>query len=138
MEPLYMTPLYLIACSAAKLDHAAPAAQLYTGQAFRLAMAAAARAGADVLILSGLYGAISPDAIIEPYNCALSKLNKRGRLTWEITTAGELMQHRGRTIVVLAGKHYAAALAGFPNVSLPLRGQGIGQQLATLKGLNHA
>ena len=101
-------------------------------------MAAAARAGADVLILSGLYGPISPDAIIEPYNCALSKLTKRGRLTWEITTAGELMQHHGRDIVVLAGKHYAAALAGFPNVSYPLRGQGIGQQLATLKGLNHA
>lgn len=134
-----MKPLYLIACSAAKLDHAAPAAQLYTGQAFRLAMAAAARAGADVLILSGLYGPISPDAIIEPYNCALSKLNKRGRLIWEITTRGELMQqHLGRHIVVLAGKHYAAALDGFPNVSYPLRGQGIGQQLQTLKGLNHA
>lgn len=133
-----MRPLYLIACSAAKLDHAAPAAQLYTGQAFRLAMAAAARADADVLILSGLYGPISPNAIIEPYNCALSKLTKRGRLTWEITTAGELMQHHGRDIVVLAGKHYAAALAGFPNVSYPLRGQGIGQQLQTLKGLNHA
>lgn len=134
-----MKPLYLIACSAAKLDHAAPAAQLYTGQAFRLAMAAAARADADVLILSGLYGPISPDAIIEPYNCALSKLNKRGRLIWEITTRGELMrQHLDRHIVVLAGKHYAAALDGFPNVSYPLRGQGIGQQLQTLKGLNNA
>ena len=133
-----MRPLYLIACSAAKLDRAAPAAQLYTGQAFRLAMAAAARAGADVLILSGLYGPISPDNIIEPYNCALSKLTKRGRLTWEITTAGELMQHHGRDIVVLAGKHYAAALEGFPNVFYPLRGQGIGPQLQTLKGLNHA
>jgi len=132
-----MKPLYLIACSAAKLDHAAPAAQLYTGQAFRLAMAAAARVDADVLILSGLYGVISPDAIIEPYNCALSKLNKRGRLIWEITTRGELMQqHLDRHIVVLAGKHYAAALDGFPNVSYPLRGQGIGQQLQTLKGLN--
>lgn len=133
-----MKPLYLIACSAAKLDHAAPAAQLYTGQAFRLAMAAAARADADVLILSGLYGPISPDAIIEPYNCALSKLTRRGRLTWEITTAGKLMQHHGRDIVVLAGKHYAAALAGFPNVSYPLHGQGIGRQLQTLKGLTHA
>ena len=82
---------------------------------------------------------ISPDAIIEPYNCALSKLNKRGRLIWEITTRGELMrQHLDRHIVVLAGKHYAAALDGFPNVSYPLRGQGIGQQLQTLKGLNHA
>ena len=133
-----MQPLYLIACSAAKLDHAAPAAQLYTGQAFKLAMAAAGRAGADVLILSGLYGVVSPLSTIEPYNRALSKLNKRERLIWEITTRAKLMHHRGRPIVVLAGKHYAQALAGFPNVSYPLRGQGIGQQLQTLKGLNHA
>lgn len=133
-----MKPLYLIACSAAKLDHAAPAAQLYTGQAFKLAMAAAARAGADVLILSAMHGAVEPTDILAPYDRALSKMTRRERLIWEITTAAKLMQHRDRTIVVLAGKHYAKALAGFPNVSLPLRGQGIGQQLATLKGLNHA
>lgn len=133
-----MRPLYLIACSAAKLDHAAPAAQIYTGQAFRLAMAAAARAGADVLILSAMHGAVEPTDLLAPYNRALSKMTKRERLTWEITTAGELMQHHGRDIVVLAGKHYAQALAGFPNVSYPLRGQGIGHQLQTLKGLNHA
>ena len=133
-----MKPLYLIACSAAKLDHAAPADQLYTGQAFRLAMAAAARVDADVLILSGLYGAISPDAIIEPYNCALSRLDRDGRTTWAQCAALQLLPCYGRSIVVLAGKHYAQALAGFPNVSYPLRGQGIGQQLQTLKGLNHA
>ena len=133
-----MQPLYLIACSAAKLDHAAPAAQLYTGQAFKLAMAAAARADADVLILSGLYGVISPDAIIEPYNCALSRLDRSGRTTWAQGAALQLLPHYGRAIVALAGKHYAQALAGFPNVSYPLRGQGIGQQLQTLKGLNHA
>ena len=133
-----MQPLYLIACSAAKLDHAAPAAQLYTGQAFKLAMAAAARAGADVLILSGLYGAISPDDVIEPYNCALSKLDRAGRTTWAQGAAYQLLPHYGRRIDVLAGKHYAQALAGFPNVSYPLRGQGIGQQLATLKGLSNA
>jgi len=46
-----MKPLYLIACSNAKLGHLAPAAQLYQGQAFKLAMAAAERAGAKVIIL---------------------------------------------------------------------------------------
>jgi hypothetical protein len=38
--------------------------------------------------------------------------------------------------VVLAGQHYAAALEGFPNVTRPLAGLGIGQQLAALKNLN--
>jgi hypothetical protein len=37
---------------------------------------------------------------------------------------------------VLAGKHYAAAVESWPNVSRPLAGLGIGQQLAALKNLN--
>ena len=133
-----MRPLYLIACSAAKLDHAAPASQLYTGQAFRLAMAAAARVDADVLILSAMHGAVEPADLITPYDRALSKMTKRERTGWAMWAANQLLAQYGRTIVVLAGKHYAQALAGFPNVSYPLRGQGIGHQLQTLKGLNHA
>jgi cytoplasmic iron level regulating protein YaaA (DUF328/UPF0246 family) len=133
-----MQPLYLIACSAAKLDHAAPAAQLYTGQAFKLAMAAAARAGADVLILSAMHGAVDPADQLAPYDRALSKMTKRERTGWTMWVANQLLRNYGRPIVVLAGKHYAQALAGFPNVSYPLRGQGIGQQLATLKGLSNA
>jgi hypothetical protein len=129
-------PLYLIACSAAKLDRPAPAAQLYTGQAFKMAMAAAQRAGADVLILSALHGAVDPAQVIAPYNCTLATMKKYDRLKWEIKTWADLHPHNGRAITVLAGKRYAAALAGFPNVSLPLAGLGIGQQLAALKTLN--
>ena len=65
-------PLYLIACSATKLDHAAPARELYTGQAFRFAMAAAA--DGDALILSALHGLVHPSQVIEPYNVTLSEL----------------------------------------------------------------
>lgn len=131
-----MKPLYLIACSAAKLDHAAPAAQLYTGQAFRLAMAAAERAGADVLILSALHGAVDPTQQLQPYNRALAHMNTQQRKVWAGMVAQQLQQHQGREIVVLAGKHYAAAVDAFPNVSRPLAGLGIGQQLAALKALN--
>ena len=133
-----MRPLYLIACSAAKLDHPAPAGQLYTGQAFRLAMAAAARVDADVLILSAMYGALDPTDILGPYDRALSKMPRFERSIWAQRVANQLLRNYGRPIVVLAGKHYAQALAGYPNVSYPLRGRGIGQQLQTLKGLNHA
>lgn len=131
-----MKPLYLIACSAAKLDHSAPAAQLYTGQAFRLAMAAAERAGADVLILSALHGAVDPTQQLQPYNRALAHMNTQQRKVWAGMVAQQLQQHQGREIVVLAGKHYAAAVDAFPNVSRPLAGLGIGQQLAALKALN--
>jgi hypothetical protein len=131
-----MKPLYLIACSAAKLGHAAPAAQLYTGQAFRLAMAAAERAGADVIILSALHGAVFPNLLIAPYDLSLSTMAADDRRQWAANVRHALSEYHGRQITVLAGKHYAAAVEGWPNVSRPLAGLGIGQQLAALKNLN--
>lgn len=131
-----MKPLYLIACSGAKLGRIAPAAELYTGQAFRLAMAAAERAGADVIILSALHGAVSPTRQLQPYNRALTDMSTHQRRAWAAMTEQQLQQHKGRAITVLAGKHYAAAVESWPNVSRPLAGLGIGQQLAALKALN--
>jgi len=131
-----MKPLYLIACSNAKLGHAAPAAELYQGQAFKLAMQAAERAGADVIILSALHGAVSTTRQLQPYNRALSEMSTHQRAVWAAMTEQQLQQHKGRAITVLAGKHYAAAVESWPNVSRPLAGLGIGQQLAALKNLN--
>lgn len=129
-------PLYLIACSGSKLETHAKARDLYTGQAFRFAMQAAERARADVLILSALHGVVDPDAWLTPYNCTLNDMTATERAQWALRTAAELEPHRHREIVVLAGQHYAAAVEGFPNVTRPLAGLGIGQQLAALKTLN--
>jgi cytoplasmic iron level regulating protein YaaA (DUF328/UPF0246 family) len=131
-----MKPLYLIACSAAKLDRTAPAADLYQGQAFKLAMSAADQAAADVIILSALHGAVDPAANLAPYNRTLAEMTKHQRAVWAAMTAQQLQQHKGRPVVVLAGKHYAAVVEGWPNVTRPLAGLGIGQQLHTLKHLN--
>jgi hypothetical protein len=128
-----MKPLYLIACSMSKLDRAAPAAELYTGQAFKLAMRAAKAADADVLILSALYGVLEPDDVIDPYECYLGGLPAMDRAIWAITTAAQLAPHRERFAVILAGKHYAAACDDFTNKREPLKGLGIGQQLRVLK-----
>ena len=128
-------PLYLIACSARKLDRAAAAKDLYQGQAFSLACKAAAAAGADVLILSALHGATDPDAVINPYNVTLSDMTAADRAAWAKTTAAQLEPHKGRSITVLAGANYAAAVEGFADVSRPLAGLGIGQQLAKLKAM---
>ena len=131
-----MKPLYLIACSAAKLDRTAPAADLYQGQAFKLAKAAADRAGADIVILSALHGAVNPTRQLQPYNRTLAEMSKHQRAVWAGMTGQQLQHHKGRPVVVLAGKHYAAAVDGWPNVSRPLAGLGIGQQLRALKYLN--
>ena len=124
-------PLFLIACSAHKLDHPAPARELYTGQAFRLAIAAADRCGADVLILSALHGLVQPGEVLAPYDHTLRSAFERR--AWARMTAIQLKPYQDRRAVVLAGKFYAAAAAGFANKSLPLAGLGIGQQLAVLK-----
>ena len=131
-----MKPVYLIACSAAKLDREAPAAHLYTGQAFKLAMQAAERAGADVIILSALHGAVFPNLLIAPYDLSLSTMAADDRRTWAANVRHALSEYQGRAITVLAGKDYAAAVDGWPNVTRPLAGLGIGQQLAALKALN--
>jgi hypothetical protein len=99
-------------------------------------MAAAERAGADVIILSALHGAVSPTRQLQPYDRALSDMSAHQRRVWAAMTEQQLQQHKGRAVTVLAGKDYAAAVEGWPNVSRPLAGLGIGQQLAALKNLN--
>jgi hypothetical protein len=128
-----MKPLYLIACSQSKLDRAAPARALYTGQAFKLAIKAAEAAQADILILSALHGVLYPEDIIAPYNCYLGGLPTMERVIWSTITAAQLRPYKDRHAVILAGKHYAAACDEFTDKREPLKGLGIGQQLRVLK-----
>jgi hypothetical protein len=132
-----MKPLYLIACSNKKLDRPAKGRDLYQGQAFKFAMRVAQRAEADVIILSALHGVVLPYAQYAPYDKALCKMTKAERAVWtEIVQAQlKMLGAYEREITVLAGAHYASAVEGFPNVRLPLKGLGIGQQLQTLKQL---
>ena len=67
----------------------------------------------------------------------LCNMSKADRATWTRLTKELLMtiKAQDREITVLAGAQYATAVEGFPNVRLPLKGLGIGQQLQTLKHL---
>lgn len=62
----------VVACSGPKVDHPAPAGELYTGQLFRTSLAAAlAEAGGDrsrVYVLSALHGLVAIDDIVAPYD----------------------------------------------------------------------
>ena len=132
-----MKPLYLIACSNKKLDRPAKGRDLYQGQAFKFALRASERAEADVIILSAIHGVVMPHAQYAPYDKALCNMSKAERAEWaEIVQAQlKMLGAYDREITVLAGADYASAVKGFPNVRLPLKGQGIGQQLQTLKHL---
>lgn len=79
--------VYVVPCGAEKADHAAPAADLYTGSMFRhtyqtacqlAAEDAADGADTQVLILSALHGLVDPTAVLDPYNC---KMGDEGSIT---------------------------------------------------------
>lgn len=60
--------MYLIAYSQSKLNTAAQARDLYTGQAFKMARQLAEHTGRPYLILSALYGLVEPMQALAPYN----------------------------------------------------------------------
>jgi len=131
-----MKKLFLIACSESKLSHAAPAVDLYQGQAFKLAVKAALKADADILILSAEHGVVQPDQTLEPYDCSLKRRSTSWRAEWAKNTAKQLSKYKDRPTTILAGKFYAGAATGLANKSTPLSGLGIGQQLAVLSKMS--
>ena len=126
----------LIACSAGKLDHAAKAIELYTGQLFRLSAEWAARNADEVYILSALHGLIAADAEVAPYNVKLDPRDRPAMAAW-----GEKVRGAARVIkaqiVVLAGKDYRSAFEGeaeFADVVAPFAGlRGIGEMYSWCK-----
>jgi len=131
--------IYFIACSATKLDRAAPACDLYQGQAFKAARQLAEKHRADYWILSAKHGLIHPDTITAPYNDYLGAMNKAQRTIWGAMVCEQIKAAglTSRAAVILAGKHYADPIAHlFPTLDRPLAGLGIGQQLRKLKQLN--
>lgn len=64
----------LVACAAAKLDHPAPAKDLYVSSLFRKSRAYAERNADAWYILSAKHGLVSPAATIEPYDLTLNSM----------------------------------------------------------------
>lgn len=113
----------LIACSAGKLDGAAPARELYSGPIFQLAKAWMERrvAGGGVqewAILSARHGLVMPDQMIARYDLALADMTAAERGEWADRTRQQLLDRWGESCIyqVLAGEYYRAALSGLPMV----------------------
>ncbi len=68
--------LLIIQCSMTKSKLAeGPARDIYIGQVFKLGLKFAQKFGLRVLILSGKYGIIEPDTIIQNYDQVLTTYN---------------------------------------------------------------
>ncbi|MFF5642083.1 DUF6884 domain-containing protein [[Kitasatospora] papulosa] len=128
--------IVVIPCGATKLDHPAPAAELYTGSYHRACARAAAAltaSGGTVLILSALHGLIPLDRVLSPYEM---RMGAPGSITPDTLRkqARALGLDRATDVTILAGLTYAtAALAVWPHAATPLAGlPGMGHHMRAL------
>lgn len=127
----------LVGCGVAKLPHAAPASELYTGSLARAAIGFAQASGRPWGIISARYGLLKPNKVIEPYDQRIPpRRDLAGRLRFaqqlyvqlrEQGWAGELELHMGRDYVETVA-HVCAT--GTYSIVTPLRGLTQGERLA--------
>ena len=78
-----MATIYLIPCVKEKLGHAAPACEMYTSNFFQSTLEYARKRQPDAIyILSGRYGLLTLDKVIEPYDVNLHHVSDEELLEW--------------------------------------------------------
>ena len=126
--------IVLVACCGLKRREASAARDLYQSALFRFARRWAERhSPEDWYILSAKHGLLAPLTRIEPYDETLATVGVRGRREWDERVLLAVRPLRPDAITVLAGANYCGWCEAFPNVVRPLRGLGIGRQLAWFK-----
>lgn len=136
-----MATIALVSCVGAKLGHAAPARELYVSPWFIKARRYVEEKRWPWFVLSARYGLVGSAATIEPYDQTLTDADTWARADWEARVRSQVgaLVMQGDAVVVLAGERYRRALVPFLlargcTVDVPMRGMGIGQQLAWLGG----
>lgn len=119
--PPYPGITYVIPCGGGKLDHAAPAAELYIGSMFRHALVNVERLAAmdedegrgpaRVLILSALHGLVELGTVLEPYDL---RMGAPGSVTVETLAAQALALgiDWGSAVYAFLPRAYLARLDG--------------------------
>jgi len=126
----------LISCGAAKLDHPAPARELYTSGIFQDARGDVEDRGLPYFILSAKHGAIDPWMKVAPYEQQLPR-NPAHSVEWAHRVVEDLEAQMGtlagNTFEIHAGKSYADPLRPLleekgATVIEPLQGLQIGER----------
>lgn len=129
----------LIGCVKSKVDHPAPARDLYTSALFRKERAYAESTGLPWFILSAEHGLVEPSQVIEPYDLCLAAAPRRYRIAWGNRVVAGLASSIGelhdKTIEVHAGAAYTDAIraglaAAGATLLEPLSGLMMGERLA--------
>lgn len=139
------TRIGLVGCASTKLSHPGTARTLYTSQLFRKASEYAERTCDRWYILSAKHGLVHPDTVLEPYDMKLGQRARPGNPggppihQWAQRVRDQLaveLEDVPRVLLVtLAGEQYQTVLrpCQWP-FEIPMKGLGIGEQLAWLKG----
>lgn len=126
----------VVGCSNMKRSEPCAAKDLYVGQLFIKSKQLFELMGIKWVVLSAKHGLVMPDQIIEPYNVTLNTMGAKERRAWVNSTREQLEATfpKGTVYYATAGVRYREALEPFPHHA-PLRGLGIGEQLAELNRL---
>lgn len=135
--PSAMKKVVLISCVSRKLGHRARAEDLYVSDLFKKNLAYARALKPDAIyILSAKYGLLGLGKVIEPYEKTLNTMKAAEVGFW---AQHVLQQLKGKVapedkVIFLAGEKYRKhLLPHFTKAVVPMRGPGIGRQLAFLK-----
>lgn len=138
-----MTKIGFVSCSKLKLNHAAPAAALYSSPLFRKSLLAALDENDVVYILSALHGALPLDRIIPPYDVTLKTMDSASKKEWTNKVRGQLSGILNPADVVrfYAGNEYTRPLRPFVanlgcKIYEPLAGLSLGSRLNRLQTTN--
>lgn len=135
-------PIVCIACGGQKLDRAAPAGELYTGEPFKRNLAAArAITGGDdsrIYVVSAKNGFVPVAEVVEPYDVTFASNDAT-----DVVSVTRMRQQASsmpdKPVVVLGGKEYVGAVTvsvGNRPVVSPYTGSaGIGQQKQLAAGI---
>jgi hypothetical protein len=103
----------LLGCVKKKLEHEAPAKDLYSSQLWKGRRGYAESTGRPWYILSARYGLVDAERLLEPYNLALSELPAVERRAWGQRVVEQLAERvslDGAVFEVHAGSDYRTAI----------------------------
>jgi hypothetical protein len=146
-KPEGAADLVLIGCVKSKLDHPAPAKDLYTSALFHKERAYAQSSGKPWFILSAKHGLVSPDEVLEPYDVYLKETTAAYRVLWGATVVEQLAEAfgpvQGARVEIHASAAYVDPIrsrleADGAHLLVPLSGLGLGKRLAWYEGPRNA
>lgn len=137
--------VHLVSCVKTKAAAPCAAKDLYTSPWFRKARRYVEAQGGPWFILSAQHGLLHPDTVIAPYEASLTRMSRTERRAWSGRVHSQLLARRLlpsflTRVVFIAGERYRGDLEqwltyagrGGDDVQAPLRGLGLGEQLAWL------